>query len=335
MSYDDGQTLHRSSIVIDAVCPLASEAFEYLEWYREGGVSTLAPTVGGLGGARETLAAIAKWHREIAQRDDLALVSSVQDVIDAKAENKLGIFFHFQGVEPLEGDLNFAKMYKALGVGMVQLAYNVKNRVGDGCEERTDAGLSEFGLKLIRCLNDDRIIVDCSHTGLRTSLEAAEVSRHPVVLSHSNVASVHPSRRNVASELIDAIARSGGVIGLVGFPAMVASDPTPTIDQFIDHVDAVADRVGIDHVALGLDYYAGQAGVATDEAARRYYDKFVAEGLWGSAYPPPPHNYPAGIETPKTFFNLTVRLLERGYNEDEVRKVLGGNWMRVMQQVWG
>ncbi|MBB6428165.1 membrane dipeptidase [Sphingopyxis sp. JAI128] len=335
MFYDEGQALHRSSIVIDAVCPLALESFEYLEWYREGGVSTLAPTVGALGGVRETMAMIAKWRRVLADRDDLAAVRTVQDIVDAKAADKLGVYFHFQGIEPFEGDLNLAEIYKILGVGMVQLAYNVKNRVGDGCEERTDAGLSAFGLKLIERLNDNKIIVDCSHTGLRTSLEAVEASRDPVVLSHSNVASVHPSRRNVADELIDAVAKSGGVIGIVGFPAMVSCDLAPTLDQFINHVDAIASRVGIEHVALGLDYYAGQAGVASYADAKQQYDKFVEAGLWGPTYPPPPHNYPAGIETPKTLANLTVRLLDRGYCETEVRQVLGGNWMRVMQQVWG
>lgn len=331
----DAQALHRSSIVIDAVCPLASEKVEYLDWYRQGGVSTLAPTLGGPGNAREALGAIARWRRLLARRDDLMLVQGVQDIVEAKASDRLGIFFHFQGAEPFETDLNLAEAYKALGVGMVQLAYNVKNRVGDGCEERTDAGLSEFGLRLIARLNECRIIIDCSHTGLRTSLEAVEASNAPVVLSHSNVASVCQSRRNVADELIDAVARSGGVIGMVGFPAMVAIDRAPTVDQFIDHIDAVADRVGIDHVALGIDYYDGQAGVATDEAARAYYDRFVAAGLWGPTYPPPPHNYPAGIETPKTLSNLTLRLLERGYSEPQVRQVLGGNWMRVMHQVWG
>ena len=105
-------------------------------------------------------------------------------------------------------------LYKALGVGVVQLAYNTKNRVGDGCEERTDAGISRFGIKLVERLNEAGIIVDCTHTGLRTSLDAVECSTAPVVLSHSNPISVHASTRNVPNELIDAIARSGG--GLIG-----------------------------------------------------------------------------------------------------------------------
>jgi membrane dipeptidase len=195
--------------------------------------------------------------------------------------------------------------------------------------------LSRFGVRLIERLNQARVIVDCTHTGLRTSLEAVECSKAPVVLSHSNANSVHKSARNVPEELIDAIARSGGLIGVVGFPAMVSSSSKPTLDQFIAHIDALVKQVGIDHVGLGIDYYWGQAGVSSDEAAMRLYKEWVSSGAWGPSYPPPPHHYPDGIATPRTLPNLTRRLLERGYRDTDVKKVLGGNWMRVMRQVWG
>jgi membrane dipeptidase len=326
---------HADSIVIDAVCPLASAGPAYIDWYREGGVTALAPTVGGPAGARVTLDKLASWHRLLRKREDLLLVRQAHDVGRAKQSGRLGIYLHFQGTDPIEDNLDLIDLYKALGVGMIQLAYNVKNRVGDGCEERTDSGLSRFGVKLIKRLNEAKVIVDCSHTGLRTSLEAIEHSTAPVVLSHSNVAAVHPSPRNVADELIKAIAGSGGVIGVVGFPALVADSPAPSLDQFIAHIDAIIERVGIDHVGLGIDYYRGQVGVATDEAALQVYNEWVRAGLWGPGYPPPPHHYPAEIQTPRSLSNLTKRLLERGYSETDVRKILGGNWLRIMQRVWG
>src|SRR5690606_17424960 len=108
-----------------------------------------------------------------------------------------------------------------------------------GCEERTDAGLSRFGLRLVERLNQARIIVDCSHTGLRTSLEAVECSKAPVVLTHANPKTVHDSRRNASDELIAAIARSGGVIGVAGYPAFVAKSLQPSLDEFIAHIDAL------------------------------------------------------------------------------------------------
>jgi membrane dipeptidase len=307
----------------------------YLEWYREGGVSTLAPSIGSTESARIMLNRMAAWHRLLNLRDDLHLVRRASDVLLAKEQDKLGIYFHIQGTDPIEDNLDLIDVYKALGVGTIQLTYNVKNRVGDGCEERTDAGLSKFGVRLVERLNATRIIVDCSHTGFRTSLEAIEYSQAPVILSHSNLKSVHASARNVSSELVDAIAQSGGVIGVVGFPAMVSNSTRPKMDNIFAHIDAVVQRVGIDHVGLGLDYYHGQAGVATDEVALESFNEFVRAGLWGDAYPPPPHYYPKGIETPKSLPNLTDYLLAQGYSETDVAKILGQNWLRVMQEVWG
>lgn len=335
MSKSIASKLHSESIVIDAVCPLPMDEPRYLDWYREGGVTALAPTIASTESAREAIKRLAVWHRILHERDDLVLVRQVKDIEIAKQSRKLGIYLHFQGTDPIEDDLNLVDLYKGLGVGIIQLTYNVKNRVGDGCEERTDAGLSRFGVRLVERLNNARVIVDCTHTGLRTSLEAIERSAAPVVLSHSNASSVHANPRNVPDVLIDAIAQSGGLIGIVGFPSMVAAELRPTLDHLIAHIDAIVARVGIEHVGLGLDYYAGQAGVASDEEAMAIYNKAVESGVWSTAYPSPPHYYPSGIETPRTLSKLTERLLQRGYGELEVRKILGGNWMRVMSAVWG
>ena len=335
LEQDLSDKLHADSVVIDAVCPLVADDARFLEWYRQGGVTALAPTVASVENARGALSRLSMWAGLLRTREDLVLVRRATDVEHAKRDGRLGIYFHFQGTDPIEDNLDLIDLYKALGVGVIQLTYNVKNRVGDGCEERTDSGLSRFGLKLIQRLNEARIIIDCSHTGLRTSLEAIELSNAPVILSHSNVRTVHESARNVSNELLDAIALSGGVVGVVGFPAMVASRAAPTLDEFIAHIDAIVQRVGIDHVGLGLDYYTGQAGVASDEDALRGYQEAVRSGFWGAAYPPPPHHYPVGIDTPRTLPNLTRRLRERHYSDADVRKILGGNWLRVMTNVWG
>jgi membrane dipeptidase len=326
--------VHADSIVIDAVSPLVKEHPEYIEWYRAGGVTALAPTIASTENAQIALTRLATWHRLLRERQDLLLVRRTQDIALARQSGRMGIYFHFQGTDPIENNLDLIDLYKTLGVGMVQLSYNVKNRVGDGCEERTDAGLSRFGIRLIERLNKTRVIVDCSHTGLRTSMDAIEHSAAPVVLSHSNAASVHATARNASNELIDAIAKSGGVIGAVGFPAMIGASTAPSLDDFVAHIDAIVERVGIDHIGLGLDYYIGQAGITSDEEASALYRRMVTSGTWHSAYPPPPHHYPAGIETPKTLPALTSRLLQKGYNENEVRKILGENWLRVMRQVW-
>lgn len=328
------KSLHEESIVIDAVCPLLSDK-KYVDWYKEGGVTVAAPTVAILEGIEQTMRSIASWKRYIRSRDDLIQIYSVADIERAKRERKLGLLMHFQGSGPLEDEPDMAFVYKELGVGIMQLAYNTRNRIGDGADERTDSGLSYFGLKAIEALNKARIIVDCSHTGVRTSFDAVEASSRPVVISHGNPRAVWNSKRNVPDELIVAIAKSGGLVGMVGFPGFVSGSDRPTLDQFIDHIVYTADLIGIDHVALGIDYYYAQWPVMSDEDALKMYEGALENGMWrAGTYPPPPHYYPAGIETPRTMGALTARMLERGFDEESIRKVLGQNWMRVYRAVW-
>jgi membrane dipeptidase len=264
------------------------------------------------------------------------LVRSAADVQACKREGRFGIIFHIQGTVPIEDNLDLIAVYKALGVGIIQLTYNVRNRAGDGCEERNDAGLSNFGVDLVKRLNEERVIVDCSHTGYRTTMEAIALSTAPVVFSHANAKAVHPSPRSITDEQIRAVAATGGLVGTVGFPAFVSARPQPTLDEFIDHIAYIAELVGIEHTAIGIDYFTGQAGVMELGLARKNYAQWIASRLWQpETYPPPPYHYPAGIEDPRGLPNLTARLLERGFSEDDARKVLGENWLRVYRAVWG
>ncbi len=326
--------VHAEAIVIDAVCPLARDR-RYLDWYREGGVTLTVPSVSGTDSAAGAMRSIAGWKRTIAADPTLAPVHGAADIEAAKAAGRMGIAMHFQGTDPIEDDLDLIDLYKELGVGIIGLCYNTKNRVGDGAEERTDSGISRFGIALVRRLNETRVIVDCSHTGVRTSLEAVEVSEAPVVATHSNPRGLHPSLRNIPDDLIKAIADTGGVVGTAGFPSFLGSETKPTLDRFIDAIAYVADLVGIDHTGLGIDYYLGQHEVCPLEQAQKNYDELIRSGIWqAGTYPPPPHHYPDGISTPRDLPNLTTRLLERGFTADDVTKVLGANWMRVYRAVW-
>ena len=327
--------LHASSIVIDGTCPLLRRR-EFVDWYIEGGVTACCPTVGSTAPAEETLRNLGAWKRFIASRNDLLQVFGSADVERAKESRKLGLIFHFQGADPIENDLDLVEAYHALGVRMVQLTYNVRNRVGDGCEEKADAGLSNFGVDLVKRLNENRIVVDCSHTGYRTTMDALEVSSRPTVFSHANAYSVHPSPRNIKDDQIKAAAATGGLVGVNGFPPFVGSSTRPTIDDFIRHIDYMVELVGIDHVALSIDYYEGMHPVANEEEAAAFFRQQLAQRRWSEAsYPPPPHHYPEGMATPKELPNLTARLAARGDSDDDVRKIMGGNWPRVFRDVGG
>jgi membrane dipeptidase len=208
--------------------------------------------------------------------------------------------------------------------------------VGDGCTERTDCGLSEFGLKVISEMNRVGLVIDLSHTGYKTSMEAIEASQKPVIFSHSNVYSVCNSPRNLRDDQIKAVAAKGGVIGINGYPAFVANKSKPSLNDFLEHVDYIARLVGTEHISLGIDYDVCTAGVISDDEAKAIYDEYVEAGLYDpKVYPPTPWYFPAGIEMPDKLPNLTAALLNRGYSEEDVKNILGKNLIRVFKEVWG
>jgi membrane dipeptidase len=328
-------SLHADSIVIDATCPLLYDLGKFGE-YARGGVTVACPTVLPDGGPAGTLRRLGAWHRLIQQEKSLMLVRRAADIAAAKEAGKLGIMLHFQGADPIENDLDLVDAYKALGVGMIQLTYNVKNRLGDGCEERTDAGLSKFGLAAIRRMNEAGVVVDVSHTGYTTTMEAMEASTRPVVFSHACAHAVYGSQRNIKDDQIKAAAATGGLVGVAAVPFFIGSAKRPTMEHFLAHVRHMVDLVGPDHVALGLDYYTGQHPYASDEAAMATYRAHVASGRWTSTnYPAPPYYYPEGMETPDRLANLTEALCRDGFAEPDVRKIIGGNWVRVFRDAWG
>jgi membrane dipeptidase len=327
--------LHEDAIVIDTTCPLA-RIHKYLDWYREGGATAIAPTItGASGNARSGFAMIGGWHRYVRERDDTLIVRQAEDIELAKREGKVGLILHCQGTAIVEDEIDLLDSYHEAGLRVVQLCYNTKNLVGDGASERTDSGLSYFGLRLVERCNALGLLIDCSHTGHRTSMDTVDASSAPVVITHANAHAVQNNGRNVEDELIKAVANSGGIVGTVGFPPFLTWDEQPTLDHFIDDIVYKADLVGIDHTGIGIDYYEGQYPVEDDETAMVRYLSRLETGQWrAEEYPPPPYKFPEGIETPRTLERLTERLVEREFSEGDIRKILGLNWLRVYRKVW-
>ena len=182
------------------------------------------------------------------------MVSKVADIRRASAEKKLAVNFHFQGSNALLGDLNLVEAYRRLGVGHMILAYNMRNLAGDGCHEDTDAGLSAFGKALVGEMNRFNMIIDVSHTSLKTSMEAIECSSQPVIMSHSNARGVFAHERNITDEQAKACAESGGVIGVNGVGLFLSeARHDASADIIARHADYFANLVGMDHVGIGMD----------------------------------------------------------------------------------
>jgi membrane dipeptidase len=320
--------LYEDALVWDMTLPwLASYADKdvTLPRFRSAGVDFACLTVndfpGSLGGS---VRRIAEVTRHIGERSDtLVLVKSVDDIHQSKREGKLALAFNLQETNPLEGEVNFVQTYYDLGVRYMLLAYNQKNLVGDGCSERTDAGLSRFGVRVVQEMNRVGVIVDGSHSGYRTTMEAMEVATAPFIFSHSLANAVHEHYRNIRDDQIKACAKSGGVIGFNGV-AFFLGDETASSETVVRHIDHISNLVGPEHVGIGLDYCRDSKSVGVWTLSNT--------DMW-----PPNKGVPFGetaFVQPEQLLEITDMLLARGYEESDVRGILGENFARVARQVW-
>lgn len=250
------------------------------------------------------------------------LVETVDDILRAKREGKLAVVFSFQGTLPFERDTGFVEMYYRLGVRQALMAYNQKNNVGDGCHERTDAGLSRFGVSLVQEMNRIGMVVDCSHTGYRTSMDVFEVAEGPVVFSHSNPRALWEHERNIRDDQAQACAGTGGVVGINGVGIFMGENDTRT-ETLFRQIDYWVNLIGPEHVGIGLDCVSDKNALLALIHAKA--DKY-----------PQGQQYDTEVDfgRPEQVPELTELMLQHGYAEGQVRGILGGNWLRVAREVW-
>jgi membrane dipeptidase len=270
---------------------------------------------------------VALWYSIIEQYSDHAvLATTVSEIRQAKKDNKVAIVFEYQDPKPLEDQAESVTMletFRRLGFRIIQLTYQYQNYIGSGCGELRDSGLSRFGRLFVQEMNKRRIVIDLSHVGDRTSMEAIELSEHPIIFSHSAARAVFSSVRAKTDDHLKAMAEKGGVIGIIGFSPFLGAN-NPTIEDFLDHIDYVVDLIGANHVGIGLDI--GERKVVED-----WFGMFPE--LQGSC----------SVDTiqlldlvvPSKWVNITKGLVRRGYSDEEIRKILGENFLRVFEEVWG
>ena len=315
---------------LDFITPSHEMTDEWVSSYEKGGC-TLASFSLGADHHAETIeaciTAISKarnWF--LAQPERFLIVDSTQDVRRAKSDGKLGVMFNFQGTMQFQRNIKLIEVYRRLGVTHALMAYNTKNLVGDGCHERTDSGLSSFGLEVIAEMNRVGMLVDVTHTGYRTSMETMEVSSAPVIMSHSSPMGVYNHPRNVADDQIIALAKTGGVMGIHGVGLFMSkSGDQVSAEDVASFVRYAVDLVGPQHVGFGLDYVMFTDVLLGFVAGNR--SKYKKEDGYDFQE--------VHFATPSVMGEVAEILLRENYSEEDVKGILGENWMRVFEQVCG
>jgi membrane dipeptidase len=326
--------LYRRIIVVDMLN--ASEMNgEYIQKMVSAGVTATGTSITCRHTLHEALQNISELYMLLDKSEEAILATTAEDIEKAKNSGKTSILFAFQNILPIQPlmtrgldfhldirPFNFPKgllkIFHRLGVRMIQLTYSERNLCGDGCFERTDCGVSNFGVQAIEAMNEQGILIDLSHCGTKTTMEAIELSKDPVVFSHANTRSLYDYIRNKTDEEIKAMAEKGGVIGVNADSVAISKKPNPTVDDLLDHVDYLVKLVGVNHVALGLDL--------TENWPTAY------SAAWSGKSTPPKA---PGIDSVDELLNFAKRLVYRGYSDEDIKKIMGANSLRVFRKVFG
>ncbi|MYY09122.1 dipeptidase [Streptomyces sp. SID4919] len=307
----------------------ARERFE--EWHAAG-ITAVHATVAIWEDSTETMREVGRWQRLLAENADLLCEGrSADDIRAAGEQGRTAVVLGFQNSSPFEDDLDLVGAFHQAGVRIAQLTYNTQNSAGAGCWEGDDAGLSRtYGVNLVREMNRFGMLIDISHCNERTSLEALETSERPVAVTHSNPRgfvgeNVELAFRNKSDTVLKKAAESGGVVGLSMYPRIAPNGVDCTVAQFCDMIAYTVELIGVDHVGLGSDYYAGQG----DEELHWW-----RQGRWSRKPMVPisgPVEFPDWFAAGRGYADVQAELLRRGFTDSEVARISGGNWLRMFE----
>lgn len=325
-------SFHDGLIVVDALQASAWDR-ELLEEWRAGGVTAVNVTLVYWEDARATLDRIGDWHRLFERHGDLVMPArTAWDIEEAKRQGKTAVIFGLQNCSPIEDDLALVQVFNELGVKVMQLTYNNQSLIGAGCYEKVDAGISRFGREVIREMNRVGMLIDLSHSAEFTSLQAIEISERPVAITHANPLSFHHGIRNKSETLLKALAESGGMLGFSTYPFHIGGSDC-TLEAFCGMVADTVELMGIDRVGIGSDMCRKHDRAYLDWMRSGRWSKELDSGEARSAGTGWP-DYPAWFRTPADFPNITEGLLDKGFAEDEVAKIMGGNWLAFFRDAF-
>ncbi len=333
--------LVRESVIVDMLGPLKIDmgpdffakrlSDKDAADFKASGITAFhhAVGIGGPTARDQALSFFAIWGNFVARNDHVfAGVDTFADVLQAKRDGKCAVIMGLQNADHFLKPADVKEFYQ-IGQRCAQLTYNSQNRIGSGSTERVDGGISDFGAAIIKAMNEVGMLVDVSHSGDRTTLDAIEISTKPIAITHSNCRALVDHPRVKTDAAIKALAAKGGVMGITGVRMFVKKTDPTTIADVVDHIDHVVKLVGIDHVGIGTDSDLQGYDDTTPEMNK------LLRGAYKDSYAFREKIDVDGFDHPLKMYDLVEELIRRDYSDANIRAVLGTNFQRLLTATWG
>ena len=296
----------------------------------KGNVNAINATTATWENYSQTLDNIAVWYSKFNNRTDISLVRKVDDIFKASDNGQVGIIIGFQNTSPIENNLDYLYTFDELNVKIIQFTYHERNLLGNGCYERVDEGITNFGIDAIKIMNEVGILIDLSHVGIVTTMETIDYSEKPIAITHANPKSYHNVPRNKTDEALKLMASKGGIVGVTAIAPFLKKGNASTVEDYVEAISYTVDLVGIDHVGVGTDFTQDQPEEFWRYIGSQQGTKFPSTFTDVTT----PSNYPINFETPDKFPVLIDTMENKGFSSEEIAKIVGLNWIRVFQEVW-
>ncbi|MEM6759810.1 MAG: membrane dipeptidase [Pseudomonadota bacterium] len=318
------------------------DALQYCNWtpeifaqLRAGGVDAIHVTIAYHESFREAVQNLEQWNRWFELYPDLIVKGRVAGDIDAaRAAGRTAVFFGFQNPSPIEDDIGLVEVWHDLGVRFMQLTYNNQSLLASGCYEDDDTGLTRMGREVVVEMNRVGLVIDMSHSGDRSTVEAAEASTRPIAITHANPHVWHPALRNKRDDVIRAVTERGGMLGFSAYPHHLASGSDCTLESFCRMVAETADRFGAHCLGVGSDLCQGQPDSVVEWMRVGRWTKGVDYGE-GSADRPGFPPQPTWFRDNRDLGRIEEGLQAAGLGSDEIAGIMGGNWYRFFAENFG
>ena len=319
--------------------PYRIDGLQYANWspkifeqMAEGGVHAVHVTIAYHESFREMVLQVERWNRYFEQHPDrLMMGRTAADIDTAKATGRTAVFFGFQNPSPIEDDIGLVEICHSLGARFMQLTYNNQSLLATGCYEDEDPGVTRMGRQVIAEMNRVGLVVDMSHSAERSTLEAIDISRRPIAITHANPAWWHPARRNKSDEVLRALTARGGMLGFSIYPHHLRDGSDCSLQSFCEMIAESADRYGAENLGIGTDLCQDQPDSVVEWMRVGRWSKEIdyGEGTADNAGFPP---MPSWFEDNRHFGNIENGLRATGLGDAEVAGIMGGNWYRFFAE---